>query len=74
MQALYKVPLSDTRVGYWLNLLFEAVVGGFPFETTARFLAHPLGPGIPSERWARARKAYPKGSRLGRRSGLTCHH
>ena len=61
VQALYKVPLSDTRVGYWLNLLFEAVVGGFPFETTARFLAHPLGPGIPSERWARARKAYPKG-------------
>jgi hypothetical protein len=50
VQAFYKVPLSDTRVGYWLNLLFEAVIGGFPFESTARFLAHPLGPGIPSGR------------------------
>lgn len=61
VRALYKVPLSDTRVGYWLNLLFEAMVGGFPFETTARFLAHPLGPGIPSGRWAKARKVHPKG-------------
>jgi RecB family exonuclease len=61
VQALYRVPVSDTRVGYWLDLLFEAMAGGFPFETTARFLAHPLGPGIPSGRWARARKVHPKG-------------
>src|SRR5215213_4117687 len=61
VQALYRVPVSDTRVGYWLDLLFEAMAGGFPFEVTARFLAHPLGPGIPSGRWARARKAHPKG-------------
>jgi hypothetical protein len=61
VQALYQVPVSDTRVGYWLDLLFEAISGGFPFETTARFLAHPLGPGIPSGRWARARKVHPKG-------------
>ena len=62
VQAFYKVGLSDTRVGCWLNLLLEAVVGGFPFETTARFLAHPLGPGIPSGRWAGARKTHPKGA------------
>jgi RecB family exonuclease len=61
VRALYQVPLSDTRVGYWLNLLLEAMVGGFPFETAARFLAHPLGPGIPSGLWARVRKAHPKG-------------
>ena len=61
VQALYRVPVSDTRVGYWLDLLFEAMDGGFPFEVTARFLAHPLGPGIPSGRWARARKVHPKG-------------
>jgi RecB family exonuclease len=61
VQALYRVPVSDTRVGYWLDLLFEALSGGFPFEVTARFLAHPLGPGIPSGRWARARKVHPKG-------------
>src|SRR5215207_7974466 len=61
VQALYRVPVSDTRVGYWLDLLFEAMAGGFPFEVTARFLAHPLGPGILSGRWARARKAHPKG-------------
>jgi RecB family exonuclease len=61
VQALYQVPVSDTRIGYWLNLLFEAMSGGFPFETTARFLAHSLGPGIPSWRWTRARKVHPKG-------------
>ena len=72
VQALYRIPVSDTRVGYWLTLLFEAMVGGFPFESTARFLAHPLGPGIPSGRWVRARKAHPNGARLGRRSGWTC--
>ncbi len=62
VQALYRVPVSDTRLGYWLNLVLGAMVGGFPFEPTAHFLAHPLGPGIPSGRWARARKAHPKGA------------
>jgi hypothetical protein len=70
VQAFYKVGLSDTRVGYWLNLLLEAVVGGFPFETTARFLAHPLGPGIPSGRWAGARKTHPKGAAAWEQMGL----
>jgi hypothetical protein len=31
VQAFYKVGLSETRVGYWLNLLLEALVGGFAF-------------------------------------------
>lgn len=70
VQAFYKVGLSDTRVGYGLNLLLEAVVGGFPFETTARFLAHPLGPGIPSGLWAGARKAHPKGAAAWEEIGL----
>ena len=70
VQAFYKVGLSDTRVGYWLNLLLEAMIGGFPFETTARFLAHPLGPGIPSGRWAGARKAHPKGAAAWEEIGL----
>ena len=69
-QAFYKVGLADTRFGYWLNLLLEALVGGFPFETTARFLAHPLGPGIPSGRWAGARKAHPKGAAAWEEIGL----
>ena len=62
VQALYRVPVSETRVGYWLNLLLEAMVEGFPFEATARFLAHPLGPGIPSGRWAKARRVRPNGA------------
>jgi len=70
VQAFYKVGLSDTRVGYWLNLLLEAMVGGFPFETTARFLAHTLGPGIPSRRWAGARKAHPMGAAAWEEIGL----
>jgi RecB family exonuclease len=62
VRALYRVPVSETRVGYWLGLLFEAMVEGFPFESTVRFLAHPLGPGIPAGRWARARRVRPRGT------------
>lgn len=62
VRALYRIPLSETRVGHWLGLVFEAMVEGFPFESTARFLAHTLGPGIPAPRWATARMIHPRGS------------
>jgi hypothetical protein len=35
----------------------------FPFETTARVLAHPLGPGMLDKQWARARKVRPRGAK-----------
>ena len=62
VQALYQVPLSDTRVGFWVLLLLEAMAEGFPFESTARVLAHPLGPGMLDKQWARARKVRPRGA------------
>jgi hypothetical protein len=62
VQALYRVPVSETRVGYWRSLLLEAMVSGFPFETTARLLSHPLGPGIPSGQWIQARRLRPRGA------------
>src|SRR3712207_7896029 len=64
---------SDLRVGSWLSLLLEAMVEGFPFEITARALSHPLGPGIPGRRWARARKVRPRDKRSEeRRVGKEC--
>ncbi|MDP9474454.1 MAG: PD-(D/E)XK nuclease family protein [Actinomycetota bacterium] len=61
VQALYQVPLSDTRVGFWVLGLLGAMEDGFPFESTARILAHPLGPGMLDKQWARARKLRPRG-------------
>lgn len=35
--------------------------GDFIFETTARLLRHPFGPGIPEDKWAEARRRRCKG-------------
>lgn len=70
VRAPYRISLSDTRVGSWLNLLLETMVEGFPFEITARALSHPLGPGIPGRRWARARKVRPRGREAWEREGV----
>jgi hypothetical protein len=64
VQALYQIPLSDTRVGFWVDLLLEAMAEDFPFETTTRVLAHPLGPGMLDKQWARARKVRPRGAKV----------
>src|SRR5215217_7691571 len=60
VQALYQVSVADTRVGFWLRLLFEALTEGFPLETTARVLMHPLGPGMLDLQWARSGKVRPR--------------
>jgi RecB family exonuclease len=62
VRALYRIPISETRVGYWLGLVFEAMIEEFPFESTARFLAHPLGPGMPAHQWTKARKVRARGA------------
>jgi hypothetical protein len=71
VQALYRVPVSDTRVGYWLHLLFEAVAEGFPFETTARVLAHPLGPGLTDKVWREVRRVRPRGAVAWEEAGVS---
>lgn len=62
VQALYQVPLADTRLGSWLGLLLEASSSGFPFEETARLLRHPLGPGLPEEALRAARSGQASGA------------
>lgn len=71
MRALYGLPLAETRVGDWLRLLLEAAHDGYPFELTARLLAHPLGPGIPEEDWPSIRKARPAGLEAWSKAGMS---
>ena len=60
VRALYAVPIVNTRLGAWVQLLLE-VVGEFPFESTAKLLSHPLCLGLPAEVWSEARKTHPSG-------------
>jgi hypothetical protein len=62
VRLLYRVTVADTRVGAWLKMLFEAAEEGFPFEMTARLIAHPLGPGLSKKGWAEARRVRASGS------------
>lgn len=61
VRTLYAVPLGETRLGSWLELLLEVVLNGLPFEATARLLAQPLGPGLPDRQWAAVRARHPSG-------------
>ena len=61
VRALYAVPLSETRLGTWVRLLLESVAGGLGFESTARLLALPLGPGLTDRQWREARQRHPSG-------------
>ncbi len=69
LRALYAVPLAETRLGAWVEALLEAATTGFPFEATARLLAHPLGPGLGSGAWADARREHPRGPEAWRALG-----
>jgi len=69
LRALYAVPLADTRLGGWVSTLLEAATSGFPFEATARLLAHPLGPGLTAEAWEAARRVHPQGADAWREYG-----
>ena len=60
VRALYEIPLEQTRIGAWLNLLLEVIETDFPFESTAKLLAHPLAQYISPEIWTQARKTHPQ--------------
>jgi len=74
VRLLYRVAVADMRVGAWLQLLFEAAEEGFPFEITARLLAHPLGPGLSRKGWAEARRVRASGSATWEECGLKLAH
>jgi RecB family exonuclease len=62
LRALYQVPLSETRVGTWIGELMAVLGGDYPFERTARLLAHPLARALGPEAWREARLVRPAGA------------
>lgn len=62
VRALYAVKLAETRLGAWVRLLLESVATGLGFESTARLLALPLGPGLTDKQWREVRKHHPSGA------------
>lgn len=61
VRALYAVPIHETRLGSWLQLLLEVVQANFPFEPTAKLLSHTLAAALPEQTWAEARRRHPQG-------------
>ncbi|MDM7924075.1 MAG: PD-(D/E)XK nuclease family protein [Pyrinomonadaceae bacterium] len=61
IKSAYSIPLASTGLGGFLRLFFEMIDGGFPFESTARFVKHPFGPGISDEAFAAARRKHESG-------------
>jgi ATP-dependent helicase/DNAse subunit B len=70
VRALYAVPLSETKLGAWLRLLLESILNGLPFESTARLLALPLGPGLTDKQWRDVRRHHPSGVSKWKTSGV----
>jgi CRISPR/Cas system-associated exonuclease Cas4 (RecB family) len=60
VRVLYEIPLSETRLGGWLQLLLEVIKTNFPFEATAKLLLHPLAKYISPEIWQEARQIHPQ--------------
>ncbi len=56
---MYAIPLIDTRLGAWIQLLLEVIQQKFPFESTAKLLSHPLCSGLSGEIWIQARQQHP---------------
>ena len=61
VEVCYEIPLAQTRLGAWLNLLLEVIRDDFPFEATAKLLSHPLADYLPDELWSQARQTHPDG-------------
>ncbi len=61
LRALYSTPLMNTRLGRWLMMLFEVIHTGWPFETTAKLLSHPLCSNPEKDFWATVRRQHPVG-------------
>ncbi|MBD2093300.1 PD-(D/E)XK nuclease family protein [Microcoleus sp. FACHB-1515] len=70
IRALYAVPLHETRLGAWLQLLIEVVQSDFAFEATAKLLNHVLSEALPDETWAIARRSHPQGRSAWERCGV----
>ncbi|MEB3884859.1 PD-(D/E)XK nuclease family protein [Lyngbya sp. CCY1209] len=59
LRIFYQIPLRDTQIGAWMELLLEVVQNNFPFEQTAKLLRHPLARQLTPNLWAKARQTRP---------------
>ncbi|MGC9525453.1 MAG: PD-(D/E)XK nuclease family protein [Limnospira sp.] len=59
LRIFYQIPLRDTQIGAWMELLLEVVQNNFPFEQTAKLLSHPLARKLTPNLWAQARQTRP---------------
>lgn len=70
VRVLYEIPIAETRLGGWLQLLLEVIKTDFPFETTVKLLAHPLAKSISPEIWQQARQIHPQNIRAWQELGV----
>jgi hypothetical protein len=70
IRALYAIPLAETRIGTWVKLLLDSIQESFPFETTARLLSHPFGPGLTDPQWSESRRRHPSGMEAWQQAGI----
>ncbi|MBK8464924.1 MAG: PD-(D/E)XK nuclease family protein [Chloracidobacterium sp.] len=62
VEMRHRLPLNSTLVGSFIALLIRAANTGLEFETTARLLMHPFGPGLAGNAWPSARKIRTNGA------------
>lgn len=70
VRALYAVPLSETRLGAWMQDLLQAIAQDFPFELTARVLRHPLAGRLSPDEWQQVRQSHPQGIQKWQAAGI----
>jgi len=61
LRTFHTLPLADTRLGNLLQLLSVVATEEWPFEETARLLAHPLVRVMTGQQWTEIRKHRPSG-------------
>lgn len=70
VEVCYEIPLAQTRLGAWLDLLLKAIADDFSFEVTAKLLSHPLSDLMTDEIWLQARQTHPQGITAWQKLGI----
>lgn len=61
VETEHSIPLETTGLGGFMGVLLEAIERGFSFESTARLILHPFGPGMADRHIAEARRKRTSG-------------
>jgi len=70
VRLLYRVPLRSTRLGAWIQLLFDVLQSKFAVEATAKFLGHPLSGAKLGDRWTEVCQLRPQGQKAWEEFGV----